>query len=90
MRSESRRDGIPCHTHTSTTSCTWCSARANVGPKPEPERRPGDPNVRALERELEGRLGMRVRIQDRGGRGKITFEYGSLEQFDSVVERLKR
>ena len=63
---------------------------APVGPKPEPERRPGDPNVRALERELEGRLGMRVRIQDRGGRGKITFEYGSLEQFDSVVERLKR
>ncbi len=61
-----------------------------TGPKPEPERRPGDPNVRALERELEGRLGMRVRIQDRGGRGKITFEYGSLEQFDSVVERLKR
>jgi len=33
---------------------------------------------------------MRVKIQDRGGRGKITFEYGSLEQFDSVVERLKR
>jgi len=61
-----------------------------TGPKPGPERRPGDPNVRALERELEGRLGMRVHIQDRGGRGKITFEYGSLEQFDSVVERLKR
>ena len=61
-----------------------------AGPKPEPERRPGDPNVRAMERELEGLLGMRVRIQDRGGRGKITFEYGSLEQFDSVVERLKR
>jgi ParB family chromosome partitioning protein len=61
-----------------------------AGPKPEPARRPGDPNVRALERELEGLLGMRVRIQDRGGRGKITFDYGSLEQFDSVVERLKR
>jgi len=61
-----------------------------TGPKPEPEPRRVDPNVRALERELEGHLGMRVKIQDRGGRGKITFEYGSLEQFDSVVERLKR
>ena len=61
-----------------------------TGPKPEAPSRHVDPNVRALERELEGRLGMRVRIQDRGGRGKITFEYGSLEQFDSVVERLKR
>jgi ParB family chromosome partitioning protein len=61
-----------------------------TGPKPEAPVRRVDPNVRALERELEGYLGMRVRIQDRGGRGKITFEYGSLEQFDSVVERLKR
>jgi ParB family chromosome partitioning protein len=61
-----------------------------TGPKPEAEPRRVDPNVRALERELEGHLGMRVKIQDRGGRGKITFEYGSLEQFDSVVERLKR
>jgi len=46
--------------------------------------------VRSLERELEGRLGMRVRIHDRGGRGKITFEYGSLEQFDGMMEKLKK
>ena len=63
---------------------------APVGPKPEPERRRVDANVRAMEQDLERLLGMRVHIQDRGGRGKITFEYGSLEQFDSVVERLKR
>ena len=57
----------------------------------------------AVERELEGlwacastsRGPQQTRIwfagaEDRGGRGKITFEYGSLEQFDSVVERLKR
>jgi len=61
-----------------------------TGPKPEPERRRVDANVRAMEQDLERLLGMRVHIQDRGGRGKITFEYGSLEQFDSVVERLKR
>jgi len=72
---------------TEQTAHEWMTP---TGPKPEPERRPGDPNVRALERELEGLLGMRVRIQDRGGRGKITFEYGSLEQFDGIVERLKR
>jgi ParB family chromosome partitioning protein len=61
-----------------------------TGPKPEVDRRPSDPNVRAMERDLERLLGMRVRIQDRGGRGKITFEYGSLEQFDGIVEKLKR
>jgi ParB family chromosome partitioning protein len=63
---------------------------APAGSQPERQPRRIDPNVRALERELEGYLGMRVRIQDRGGRGRITFEYGSLEQFDSMVERLKR
>ena len=63
---------------------------APAEPKTGSQPRPVDPNVRAAERELEALLGMRVRIQDRGGRGKITFEYGSLEQFDSVVERLKR
>ena len=63
---------------------------APAEPKAGSQPRPVDPNVRAAERELEALLGLRVRIQDRGGRGKITFEYGSLEQFDSVVERLRR
>jgi ParB family chromosome partitioning protein len=50
-----------------------------------------DPNVHAIERELQGLLGLRVRIQPRSDtRGKMTFEYTSLEQFDDIVERLKR
>jgi ParB family chromosome partitioning protein len=61
-----------------------------AAPRPAPEPRHIDPNVRAVERELEGLLGMRVRIQDRGGQGKITFEYASLEHFDRIVEALKR
>lgn len=48
-----------------------------------------DPNVRAAERSLETVLGMRVRIQDRKGKGKITIEYGTLEDFDRVVGMLK-
>ena len=51
-----------------------------TGPKPEPERRRVDANVRAMEQDLERLLGMRVHIQDRGGRGKITFEYRSEER----------
>jgi ParB family transcriptional regulator, chromosome partitioning protein len=64
------------------------------------EKRPGDqpvggarwvdPNVRAAQRQLETVLGMRVRIRDRKGKGKITIEYGSLEDFDRVVAMLKR
>jgi ParB family chromosome partitioning protein len=62
---------------------------------PEEDRRPNsppraiDPNVRAAQRSLETVLGMRVRIRDRKGKGKITIEYGTLEDFDRVVGMLK-
>jgi ParB family chromosome partitioning protein len=48
-----------------------------------------DPNVRSAQRTLETILGMRVRIRDRKGKGKITIEYGTLEDFDRVVGMLK-
>jgi ParB family chromosome partitioning protein len=48
-----------------------------------------DPNVKAAQRSLEEVLGMRVRIRDRKGRGKIVIEYGTLEDFDRVVQMLK-
>jgi len=48
-----------------------------------------DPNVRAAQQELERALGVRVRISDRKGRGKIVIEYASLEDFDRVVEMLR-
>ena len=48
-----------------------------------------DPNVRAAQRDLERILGVKVRIRDRKGRGKITLEYSSLEDFDRVVGMLK-
>jgi ParB family transcriptional regulator, chromosome partitioning protein len=58
------------------------------------EKRPGiarwqDPNVRAAQRSIEEAIGMRVKIIDRRGKGKITIEYGSLEDFDRVVGRLR-
>jgi ParB family transcriptional regulator, chromosome partitioning protein len=49
-----------------------------------------DPNVRAAQTEMERTLGMRVRIRDRKGKGKIVIEYATLEDFDRVVEMLKR
>jgi len=48
-----------------------------------------DPNVRAEQRSLEAALGLRVRIRDRRGKGKIVIEYGTLEDFDRVVTMLK-
>ncbi len=37
---------------------------------------------------LEETLGVRVRISDRHGKGKIVIEYGTLEDFDRVIEML--
>ena len=47
-----------------------------------------DPNVREAEKELERALGVRVKIADRRGRGKILLEYTSLEDFDRVLAAL--
>jgi ParB family transcriptional regulator, chromosome partitioning protein len=48
-----------------------------------------DPNVRAVQTTLERVLGVRVRIRDRKGKGKIVIEYATLEDFDRVVEMLQ-
>ncbi|HET7206511.1 MAG TPA: ParB/RepB/Spo0J family partition protein [Terriglobales bacterium] len=54
-----------------------------------PQARWVDPNVRAAQTELERILGVRVRIKDRKGKGKIVIEYATLEDFDRVLEMLK-
>jgi len=48
-----------------------------------------DPNVREIQMQMERALGVRVRITDRNGKGKIVIEYATLEDFDRVVETLK-
>ena len=60
------------------------NAEAKQG-KPE---RIVDPNVREVERELQRALGVRVVITDKNGRGKIQFEYKSLEDFDRILDSL--
>lgn len=47
-----------------------------------------DPNVREAERQLERALGVRVKIKDKKGKGKIILEYATLEDFDRVLEVL--
>jgi len=64
-------------------------------PKPDGDKKPGggarwvDPNIRAAQRNLEMILGMRVRIRDRKGKGKITIEYGTIDDYERVVGMLK-
>ena len=48
-----------------------------------------DPNVRSAQLDLERLLGVRVRIRDRKGRGKIVIEYSTVDDYERVVEMLR-
>jgi ParB family transcriptional regulator, chromosome partitioning protein len=53
--------------------------------KPEPVV---DPNVKEVAERLQRALGLRVRIEDKQGRGRVIIEYGKLEEFDALLEQL--
>jgi ParB family chromosome partitioning protein len=56
--------------------------------KPAAKQRVLDPNVRAAEQRLRERLGLRVQIDDKGGKGKVVIEYSGLEEFDHILSAL--
>lgn len=47
-----------------------------------------DPNVREAQDMLQRRLGMKVRIEDKKGKGRVIIEYSGLEDFDSILSAL--
>ena len=56
--------------------------------KATPAARWIDPNVQAMQSELERLLGLRVEVNDRKGKGKIVIQYSSLDDFDRLVDLL--
>ncbi|HKD61245.1 MAG TPA: ParB/RepB/Spo0J family partition protein [Terracidiphilus sp.] len=54
-------------------------------PKPEPAV---DPNVKEVEEQLQRALGLKVRIEDKNGRGRVIIEYSDLADFDGLLEQL--
>jgi ParB family transcriptional regulator, chromosome partitioning protein len=65
-----------------------------LNPKPTKEistkRSDKDPDTRALEKLLSDKTGMTVEIDHRGHGGVVTVRYKSLEQLDSICQRLQR
>ena len=57
-------------------------------PSPQGGARWVDPNVKAAQRSLEEILGMRVRIRDRHGRGRILIDYATVDDFQRVLSML--
>jgi ParB family chromosome partitioning protein len=48
-----------------------------------------DPNVRAAQTDMERTLGMRVRIKDRHGKGRIVIEYATVDDYERVTGMLR-
>ena len=44
-----------------------------------------DPNVRDAGERLQRRLGLRVQIEDRKGKGRVIIEYANLQDFDTLL-----
>lgn len=56
---------------------------------PEPEREPPDRDVLRLQEALAEKLGARVTLSHRkGGKGRLSIDYESLEQLDNILARL--
>ena len=60
----------------------------NKPARPDPSESSRDPNVRQAEEQLQRALGLKVRIEDKRGRGKVIIEYARLEDFDRVLAAL--
>jgi ParB family chromosome partitioning protein len=47
-----------------------------------------DPNVKEAQEKLQRQLGLKVKIEDRKGRGRVVIEYRGLEDFDALMVAL--
>jgi ParB family chromosome partitioning protein len=56
--------------------------------KAEKPQQPVDPNVREAEDQLRRRLGLKVKIEDKKGKGKVIIEYSGVEDFDAILTAL--
>ena len=47
-----------------------------------------DPNVREAQEQLQRCLGLKVKIEDKKGKGRVIIEYSGLEDFDAILTAL--
>jgi len=56
--------------------------------RPEKQEPPQDPNVREAQEMLQRSLGLKVKIEDKNGKGRVIIEYARLEDFDAILTAL--
>ena len=71
---------------------TFVHGLMNPESKPEKARKviePQDPNVHEAQDRLQRALGLRVKIEDKHGKGRVIIEYSGIEDFDLLLLALK-
>ena len=64
-----------------------------IDPESKPKKKkaviePLDPNVREARDLIQRRLGLKVRIEDKSGKGRVIIEYSGVEDFDAILAAL--
>ena len=64
-----------------------------INPESKPKKeakptQPEDPNVREAQDRIQRTLGLKVRIEDKKGKGRVIIEYSGLEDFDAIITAL--
>lgn len=67
--------------------------RTMLNPETKPKRKekvkePLDPNVREARDLIQRRLGLRVLIEDKRGKGRVVIEYTNVDDFDAILRAL--
>lgn len=68
---------------------TEALVRSYVNPKKKPAKPSKSSDVRSLEESLAEKLGTKVSLEDKNGKGKLVIEYKSLDILDGILSHIK-
>lgn len=68
---------------------TEALVRSYLNPKKKAEKPHKSADIQRLEETLSGKLGTRVSLEDRNGKGKLVIEYKSLDILDGIIAHIK-
>ena len=68
---------------------TEALVRAYSQPRKKPATTSKSPDIRRLEETLSDKLGTRVTLQDKNGKGRLIIEYKSLDTLDGIIDHIK-
>jgi ParB family chromosome partitioning protein len=68
---------------------TEALVRGHLNPKKAPTKKDKNADIAQLEETLSGRLGTRVHVEDKNGKGRLVIEYKSLDILDGIIQHIK-